>query len=113
MLALLVSACNSHTERPTNGSNLILNGQQIYVENCAACHQVDGSGYSTLYPRLANNPIVTLDDPEPIIVIVTYGEGSMNGYRDTLNEEEIAAVLSYIRNAWGNKAYPVSPRQIQ
>ncbi|HEY9088215.1 MAG TPA: c-type cytochrome [Anaerolineaceae bacterium] len=87
-------------------------GEKIYLEQCAECHQVDGKGWSTLYPALAGNPIVTLHDPEPLIVTVTYGQGSMMSFTKKLNLDEIAAVLTYIRNSWGNEASPISPRQI-
>ncbi len=113
MLGLIVSACNSHTERPFEPNKLISHGQQVYVEYCAECHQMDGTGWSNLYPKLAGNPVVTNDNPVPVIVTVTYGQGSMMGFRGELTEEEIAAVISYIRNAWGNKAIPVDSRQIQ
>lgn len=112
LIALLVSACNSHTEIPNEQAELIRHGQDLYVEYCAECHQIDGTGWSDLYPRLAGNPIVTLQDPEPIIVTVTYGQGSMMGFGEKLDSAQIAEILSYIRNAWGNKAAPVSDRQI-
>jgi mono/diheme cytochrome c family protein len=112
LLGLLIPACNTHTERPPNPEELISEGQQIYLEFCAECHQEDGTGWSTLYPRLAGNPIVTLHDPEPIIDTVLYGQGSMMSFREKINNEQIAAVLSYIRNSWGNHAPAVSPRQI-
>ncbi len=108
----LLAACNAHTEVPVNGEGLIGHGEILYLEHCAECHQVDGQGWSTLYPRLAGNPIVTLHDPEPIIVTVTYGQGSMPSFQKRLTTQEIAAILSYIRNAWGNQAAPVSSRQI-
>ena len=112
LLGFILTACNTHTERPPNPQDLINQGQQIYLEFCAECHQVDGMGWSTLYPRLAGNPIVTLHDPEPIIVTVSYGQGSMMSFREKLNNQQIAAVLSYIRNAWGNQAPAVADRQI-
>jgi alcohol dehydrogenase (quinone), cytochrome c subunit len=112
LMALLVCACNSHTERPPNPEKLISQGQQVFVEMCAECHQTDGTGWSNLYPRLAGNPIVTLVDPEPIIDTVLYGQASMMGFRDKLDSQQIAAVLSYIRNSWGNEAPAVSYRQV-
>jgi mono/diheme cytochrome c family protein len=112
VVMLIIGACNTHTERPPNPDQLISDGQQIYLEFCAECHQVDGTGYTTLIPRLAGNPIVTLHDPEPIIDTVLYGQGSMMGFRTKLNNVQIAEVLSYIRNSWGNQAVAVSPRQI-
>ena len=112
LTGLILAACNTHTERPPEPEKVIHSGERLYVEFCAECHQVDGMGWSTLYPRLAGNPIVTLHDPEPIIDTVTYGQGSMMAFHDRLTSQEIAAILSYIRNAWGNSAPAVSFRQI-
>jgi len=112
LVALFLAACNTHTERPPEPEKVIKTGEMLYVEYCAECHQMDGTGWSTLYPRLAGNPIVTLHDPEPIIVTVAYGQGSMMAFHDRLTSQEIAAILSYIRNAWGNQAPAVSFRQI-
>ena len=112
MIAFLLAACNTHTERPPEAQKVIHSGEMLYVEFCAECHQVDGTGWSNLYPRLAGNPIVTLHDPEPIIDTVAYGQGSMMPFHDRLTSQEIAAILSYIRNSWGNHAPAVSFRQI-
>ena len=110
--AFILVACNSHTERPPEPQKVINSGQHLYVEFCAECHQTDGMGWSNLYPRLAGNPIVILHDPEPIIDTVLYGQGSMMAFHDRLTSQEIAAILSYIRNSWGNHAPAVSFRQI-
>jgi cytochrome c6 len=112
LIGFIIVACNTHTERPMTGQQMILDGKQLYTEYCAECHQVDGTGWSNLYPRLAGNPIVTLHDPEPLIVTVKYGQGSMMPFGEKLTGQQIAEILSYIRNAWGNKAVPVSGRQI-
>ena len=112
LIGLILVACNSHTERPPEPGKVIHAGQRLYLEFCAECHQTDGTGWSDLYPRLAGNPIVTLHDPEPIIDTVTYGQGSMMGFHDRLTSQEIAAILSYIRNSWGNQAPAVTFRQI-
>ena len=109
---LILAACNTHTERPPEPEKVIRSGQRLYLEFCAECHQTDGMGWSDLYPRLAGNPIVTLHDPEPIIDTVAYGQGSMMAFHDRLTSQEIAAILSYIRNAWGNHAPAVSFRKI-
>jgi len=113
LVVVLLSACTSHTERPPNGPELYEYGHHVYFEYCAECHQTDGSGIPNVVPRLKDNPIVTLHDPTFIIETVTYGQGSMRSFRDTLTQDDIAAVLTYIRNTWGNHATPVSPRQIQ
>jgi mono/diheme cytochrome c family protein len=102
----------SEREPPDNVQKLMSQGHQLYVEYCAECHQTDGSGWSTLYPRLAGNPIVTLHDPQRIILTVTYGQGSMMPFREKLDSSQIAAILTYIRNSWGNQASPVDARQV-
>ncbi len=110
---LLLAACGTiHPEIPPNGQQLISRGKQVYLEQCATCHQVDGSGSAQRYPRLAGNPIVTLHDPAPIIETVLYGQGSMMAFRQKISGDDVAAVLSYVRQAWGNDAPPVSPRQV-
>jgi len=112
VIEVLTAGWDSHTERPGNTDELMRLGQLTYVEFCAECHQTDGTGWSTLYPTLARNPIVTLHDPEPIILTVKYGQGSMAAFGERLTPQEIAAVLTYVRNSWGNHAAPVSWRQI-
>jgi mono/diheme cytochrome c family protein len=113
LFALLFAACApARTDLPPDPQRLVAGGQTLYWENCSECHQSDGQGWSHLYPRLAGNPIVILHDPSPLISTVLYGQGSMPPFHDTLTANEIAAILSYIRNAWGNHADAVSPRQI-
>ncbi len=112
LVALLLAACNSHTEQPPNPGQLIQEGQPLYAQNCAQCHQGDGTGQPGKVPRLAGNPIVTLEDPIPAINIVVYGKGAMQGFGNQLDGNQIADILSYIRNAWGNKAPAVDQRQI-
>ncbi|MBE2270476.1 MAG: cytochrome c [Anaerolinea sp.] len=94
-------------------SELISEGEAIYTTSCARCHHGDGSGYRNLFPPLAGNPLVTLHDPVPIIRVVQDGRGSMPPFRGVLSSEEIAAVLTYIRNSWGNEAAPIPPRQVR
>ena len=109
---LLISACNSHTELPRNPDQLINDGGPIYAQNCAVCHQTVGTGKPGQVPKLAGNPIVTLEDPIPVITIVVYGKGKMPAFGDKLDSNQIAQVLSYIRNSWGNRAPAVDQRQI-
>jgi len=112
LAALLFLDFRSIREPPNNAQKLMNDGQALYIEYCAECHQTDGSGYSTLYPRLAGNPIVTLHDPQRIIQTVTYGQGSMMSFQEKLTSQEIASILTYIRNSWGNQASPVDSRQV-
>lgn len=111
-IALLLAACDSHTERPPDPQKSISSGKPLYEQHCAVCHQKDGAGQPGKVPSLAGNPIITLEDPIPIIKTVVNGQGQMPEFGDQLSSNEIADILSYIRNAWGNQAPAVSNRQI-
>lgn len=113
MFGLLLAACSARFDRQNYEHELIEEGATVYLENCARCHDLDGGGFSILYPALAGNPLVTLHDPVPIIQTVLNGQGSMPPFRNSLTADETAAVLSYIRNAWGHSAPVVYPKQVQ
>ena len=98
-------------EGQARDQELISMGESIYMANCAACHQPNGEGISN-YPPLAGSPIVTADDPTAAIETVVNGRGQMPAFGGSLSAEEIAAVLSYVRNSWGNSASVVTPEQV-
>lgn len=94
-------------------------GAAVYKDSCAACHGDDGAGQAHLFPRLAGSPLVQSDDPATLIRLVV--EGSRAGATDQrptapampplgwrFDDAQIAAVVTYIRNAWGNAAPPVT-----
>jgi len=104
-------------------------GKEIFSRDgyCGTCHRADGQGMvNSGFPPLAQSPIV-LGNDEALIKIVLKGlQGPMelNGkkydgqvpmtpFEGLLNDEEIAAVLSYVRNSFGNKAAPVSPDKVK
>jgi mono/diheme cytochrome c family protein len=110
-IGLALTACQPAIT--ADHAELVREGEGIYTHSCARCHHPDGSGYRNLFPALAGNPLVTLHDPVPIIRVVQDGRGSMPAFRGVLSPEEMAAVLTYIRNAWGNEASAIPPRQIR
>jgi cytochrome c oxidase subunit 2 len=87
--------------------DVIKQGQAVYDNNCADCHRGSGEGLPVKFPALKGNPLVT-GDPQPLIQVVLNGRrgklGQMPAWKEHLNDAEIAAVLTYIRNAWGNQA---------
>ncbi len=91
----------------------VASGEQIYISNCSHCHQPEGQGYMQVFPPLAGNPIVTLHDPSPVIEIVLHGRGAMPSYYSALTIQDRAAVISFIRKAWGNNASAISTWQAQ
>lgn len=89
-------------------------GGQLYEKYCQTCHGADGKGVAGIYPALAGNRSVILDSPLNAIRSVLNGgyppttagnprSYGMPPYQQILRNEEVALVVSYIRNAWGNR----------
>ena len=99
-------------------------GKAIYEKNCSSCHQPDGKGTPGAFPPLAGNKDITAKDPKAIIKIVLNGlstpktiegkqyGGGMPPWKGTLSDADIAAVLTYVRSSWGNKAPAVTEKQV-
>ncbi len=103
-------------------------GGAIYARHCADCHGKDGRGAldaagAPAYPPLAGNTTVTLRDPVNAIRIVLNGGFApatagnprpygMPPYSPVLSDDEVAAVLSYVRASWGNGARAVRPAEV-
>ena len=94
-------------------------GAAIYKDSCAACHKDTGSGESHLFPRLAGSALVQSDDPTTLVRVVLQGSRAvstssmptapaMPAFDWRLDNAQVGAVLTYIRNSWGNAAAPVS-----
>lgn len=91
---------------------LVSLGEEVYRANCVSCHQLSGQGTS-VFPALAGGELVIDEDPTAALNIIVHGRGEMPSFGDTLSDEEIAAVASYIRTAWENDASVVSVEQVQ
>ena len=98
-------------------------GAAIYRDACSACHMLDGRGTAELFPSLAASPNVRSDDPASLIRVVLRGARSvataaeptspgMPSYGWQLDDTQVAAVLTYIRNAWGAAAPAVSAQDV-
>jgi mono/diheme cytochrome c family protein len=98
-------------------------GGAIYRDECSACHALDGKGVPRLFPSIAESSIVRSDDPATAIRIVLRGARSvatkaeptapgMPAYGWQLNDAQIAAVLTYMRNSWGAAAPAVSTADV-
>ena len=87
---------------------MIQQGQAIFVENCAMCHQETGVGDPPTFPALAGNP--NLGDLGKIVTNIHQGQGNMPPFPD-LTAEEVAAVATYIRRAGGTPLAGSRPRR--
>lgn len=90
-------------------------GQAVFEDNCAQCHRTNGEGLPATFPALNKNPFV-LGEPSPVIATVLNGRkgnlGQMPSWRDKLDDQQIAAVVTYIRQAWSNRAAAVTPAMV-
>ncbi|MEH6473878.1 MAG: cytochrome c oxidase subunit II [Halopseudomonas sp.] len=94
---------------------LIAKGEEVYKVQCAACHQASGEGIPGAFPPLKASPLI-LSDRDGHIQIVLNGKSgtAMQAFGKQLNAVDLAAVITYERNAWGNDSGDsVTPQQIQ
>ena len=96
---------------------LMVRGEQVYQKTCAACHQVGGQGISPMFPALKASAIATqAEQRDAHIKIVLEGRAgtAMQAYGAQLSAVELAAVITYERNAWGNDTGDIiTPQSIQ
>ncbi|MFZ2104765.1 MAG: cytochrome c [Roseiarcus sp.] len=99
-------------------------GAAIYRDVCSGCHAVDGKGVPELFPALASSSSVRSDDPVSLIRVLLRGARSvatsteptapgMPAFGWQLDDEQLAAVVTYIRNSWGSSAPGVSADMVR
>ncbi|QDT15727.1 PVC-type heme-binding CxxCH protein [Alienimonas californiensis] len=104
-------------------------GAEVYSResHCATCHQPSGQGLPNLYPPIDGTLWATGDEDRLIRMVLDGMHGAievkgkrysspplppMTGFRQLLTDEEIAAVLTYVRNSWSNRAKPITPAKV-
>lgn len=121
------SARTSASTRAMPARAVMERGGRLYGEHCAACHGVDGrgklAGGQAAYPPLAGSRALTIADPVNAIRIVLHGGYApvtagnprpfgMPPFSPLLDDTDAAALVSYVRNSWGNTAPIVTPAQV-
>lgn len=122
-LALLYPAFPLHAENPT-----LEPGKTVYMQVCFACHQPTGQGLPGMFPALAGSDWVVAKKPDRLIRMVLHGFTGpfmLNGVPfkspaplmpaqgGVLNDQQIADVLTYVRNSFGNAAAAVTPEEVR
>jgi len=118
-----VFAANDETAKALRAGHVDATGAATYVGHCVSCHVDDGKGFAPYLPPLAGNPTVLDRDPSSLINLVLNGanpivvKGTPDAYRMPqfriiLSDSEVADVVTFIRNAWGNHGAPVTPEEV-
>jgi cytochrome c oxidase subunit 2 len=97
-----VAAAESATKTWTK-DELMEHGKSVYATNCVACHQANGEGIPNVFPGLKGSVIAMGDVAKHIEVVVKGVTGTaMQAFGPQLNDADLAALVTYERNAWGN-----------
>jgi len=126
LLCGFIAACLLAQTKPAQGNTLkasVARGKKVYEKVCLACHMVDGGGVPNMNPPLIQTSYV-LGDKLKLIYIVLHGmtdripiedeyySNNMASHAD-LSDQEIADVLTYVRNSFGNKAGTVTVAEVK
>jgi cytochrome c oxidase subunit II len=109
------SAVGGYTPKKMNKEELMQLGKNVFEENCAVCHKVDGSGMPPAFPALNHDKVVNGPLADQIKTVLYGRPGTaMQAWGKVLNDQDIAAAITYTRNAWGNHTGDVvEPEQIK
>lgn len=102
---------------------LMKKGEEVYASKCAACHQSAGTGVAGVFPPLAGDPLANGGSADEHIIVVLKGlqgkaingvnyAAAMQSWASLLNDQEVAAVVTYERNSWNNNGGVVEPAQV-
>jgi cytochrome c oxidase subunit 2 len=97
------AAAEASSNKTWTMDELMEHGETVYTTSCVACHQANGAGIPNVFPGLAGSAIATGDVAKHIDVVVNGVSGTaMQAFGPQLNDADLAALITYERNAWGN-----------
>ena len=98
-----MAAADEAVERSWTREELVATGERVYGQSCASCHQAEGQGIPGMFPPIAGSEVATGELAAHLATVMDGVEGStMAAFRDTLSDTELAAVVTFQRNAFGN-----------
>lgn len=111
-LAMAEAAAGS--EKTWSKGELMKRGQEVYNTSCAACHQAGGTGIPGVFPALVGSKIATGDAAGHMNIVLHGKTGTaMQAFAAQLNDADLAAVITFERNSWGNSASVVQPSDVK
>ena len=100
---LELAAIDKDSDRQRAHQELMTAGAQVYQNNCMSCHQAEGQGIPGMFPAIAGSDVVTGDIDTHVKTVMNGIEGTMmTQFSHILSDADIAAVITYQRNAFGN-----------
>ncbi len=107
------------TNTTASGSQALARGEAIYLRNCTTCHRKNGAGFAKIFPSLKGSSAVQAKLPDTVTHIILAGGKTartagaptalpMPAFDKKLDDQEVAELVNYIRNAWGNHASTTS-----
>jgi mono/diheme cytochrome c family protein len=122
-------ATNSTASSATNATpanvdaDRFARGRGYYIDDCAGCHMENGKGIAGVFPPLDGNSVVQASDAETVVHVILTGAKTattkknptglaMPAFDWKLNNDQVADLVTYLRNAWGNHADPISASKV-
>ena len=108
---VVVAAFAAAASAPSRAQAQEMDGKALFMKNCAACHQATGKGIPGAFPALAGSKFVQGKSAE-VATVLLKGRGGMPDFSDSLNDRDIATVLTFVRSNWGNHADGLSEAEV-
>ncbi|WP_255357485.1 copper-containing nitrite reductase [Rhodanobacter sp. Root561] len=121
-LKAVTTAAKAHAAGTLTKEEQIAAGKQLFTGTCSVCHQANGEGLANVFPPLAKSDYLAAD-PKRAMTIVTHGltgKITVNGHEydsvmppmSQLNDDEVANILTYVLNSWGNPGGQISKEEV-
>jgi cytochrome c oxidase subunit II len=111
---MLASAAEANVDKTWAKADLMAKGQDLFNSKCSACHQINGKGLPPAFPALAGSKIATGPIEGHLNIVLNGKAGTAMVPWNSLNDLELAAIITYERNAWGNDTGDVvQPRDVR
>ncbi|MBA4393137.1 MAG: cytochrome C [Desulfobacca sp.] len=102
---------------PAQGADTgLAEGKKLFENNCADCHRTNGQGLPAKFPALDKNAFVIGESTKVIDTILNGRKGKlgqMPNWKETFNDRQLADIITYVRQAWSNKAAPITADMVK
>jgi len=107
-----MSVAAAATENDSVATQVLERRRVLFLDNCAECHQSNGRGLKGIYPSLASSEVVRGSGTDVALQLII-GRGEMPSFAGAMSPQDMADVVTYVRNAWGNKGDAIDAISIE